>query len=72
MGVTKLEANDSRLIVEFNQEPQINTEKLIRLIQTEPAKYQLIQGTTLKVTSPNESLDERFQLIDSLIESISL
>ena len=71
MGVLKLEANDSRIRIDFSNEPNINTTKLIDMIQSNPTKYQLEQGTTLKVSSPNKSLDQRKQQINSLIESLA-
>lgn len=72
MGITKLEANNKSISVEFTNEPNINTAKLIELIQTNPAKYRLEHGTLLKVSSPNETIEERKQQIDSLIELIAL
>ncbi|WP_196138057.1 transcription-repair coupling factor [Aliikangiella sp. G2MR2-5] len=72
MGITKLEADEKGLTVEFSAEPNINTHKLIELIQTNPTGYQLVKGTVLKVKCPNESLEHRRQQIDSLIETISL
>jgi len=72
MGIIKLEANNKSISIEFTSEPKINTAKLIELIQTNPAKYRLEQGTQLKVSSPNETIEQRKQQIDSLIELISL
>ncbi len=72
MGIKKLEANQHNIAIELVAEPNINTEKLIQLIQTNPTKYRLEQGTVLKVTSPNHSLEERKQQVDSLIELIRL
>ncbi|MCW9000957.1 MAG: helicase-related protein, partial [Kangiellaceae bacterium] len=71
MGINKLEATDSSITVEFSLEPDIDTGKLINLIQTNPAKYKLVQGTVLKVSSPNDTIEQRKQQIDSLIETIS-
>ena len=71
LGINKLEANTAQITLEFSPEPNIDTGKLIQLIQTNPAKYKLVQGTTLKVTSPNESIAERKQQIDSLIETLA-
>jgi len=71
LGISKLEANDSQITLEFTQQPNIDTNKLIQLIQTNPTKYKLVQGTTLKVSSPNESVEERKQQIDSLIETLA-
>jgi len=70
LGITKLEANNSNITIEFNAKPKIDTAKLIHLIQTNPAKYKLIKGTVLKVSCPNESVEERKQQIDSLIETL--
>lgn len=71
MGVLKLEANDSRIRIDFSNEPNIDTTKLINMIQSNPTKYQLEQGTTLKVSSPNDSLEQRKQQVNSLIESLT-
>jgi len=70
LGVTKLEANSSSISLEFSAEPKIDTAKLINLIQTNPSKYRLVKGTALKVSSPNETVEQRKQQIDSLIETL--
>ena len=70
IGVNKLDANQSAITIEFSANPNIDTGKIIQLIQTNPTKYKLLQGTTLKVASPNESIEERKQQIDSLIETL--
>ncbi|TQV84593.1 transcription-repair coupling factor [Aliikangiella coralliicola] len=70
LGITKLDANQSSITLEFTAEPNIDTAKLIQLIQTNPTKYKLIQGTVLKVSSPNESVEQRKQQIDSLIATL--
>jgi transcription-repair coupling factor (superfamily II helicase) len=71
LGIVKLEANNSSITIDFNSQPKVNTETLIKLIQTNPSKYRLLKGTQLKVSSPNESIEERKQQIDSLIETLT-
>ncbi len=71
LGISKLDANMQNITLEFCESPDINTEKLISLIQTNPSKYQLVKGTILKVSSPNENLEQRKQQIDSLIETLT-
>ena len=70
IGITKLEANSRSISVEFNAKPNIDTARLIQLIQTNPAKYRLERGTLLKVSSPNENVEQRKQQVDSLIETL--
>jgi len=66
-GITKLEADSQSIRLEFSSEPQINANKLIELIQTQPEKYRLNKGTQLKITSPNKDIEERKMQIESLI-----
>lgn len=70
MGVIKLDANEQTITLEFDSEPKVDTNKLIQLIQTEPEKYRLLHGNQLKVISPNKTISQREQQIDSLIETL--
>ncbi|MET1255496.1 transcription-repair coupling factor [Aliikangiella maris] len=71
LGISKLDANDSGFTIDFRAEPNINTAKLIELIQQQPKCYQLQHGTRLKVSHKSESIHERKQQIDSLIETLT-
>ncbi|WP_444993998.1 transcription-repair coupling factor [Aliikangiella sp. IMCC44359] len=70
MGISKLDANKHSISLDFIAEPKIDTTKLIQLIQQNPSKYKLEKGTRLKVVSQNETIEQRKQQIDSLIETL--
>ena len=72
MGVTKLYASESGWTLDFNTNPLISTDKLIQLIQSNPAQYRLSKGTQFKITQSAQNLDERLQQIDSLIEKLAV
>ncbi|MDH5434319.1 MAG: helicase-related protein, partial [Gammaproteobacteria bacterium] len=71
MGIIKLEADNKGIQIEFNASPDINTEKLIKLLQTEPTKYRLANNTKLKVVDSNHDIVERIQKIEQLIELLT-
>lgn len=71
LGINKLTANDSGLIVEFNPQTVVNPTVIIGMIQRNPSRYRLEKGTRLKVNRPLESAEEKWNEIESLIETIS-
>ncbi len=72
IGVTKLRSSDTSWTLDFNANPLISTDKLIQLIQSNPAQYRLSKGTQFKITQTAQNLDERLQQIDSLIEKLAV
>ena len=70
--IIKLDATDESFSMEFAAKPNIDTGKLISLIQSNPNRYRLVKGTLLKVQQPAQTPSERLQQIDSLIETLSL
>lgn len=72
LGAIKLDSSESQFSVEFNGKPNIDTTKLIELIQRNPSRYRLAKGTLLKVEQSAVDLPRRLQQIESLIETLSL
>ena len=70
--IIKLDASEDSFSMEFSAKPNIDTGKLIELIQSNPSRYRLAKGTLLKVQQPASDPSERLQQIDSLIETLSL
>lgn len=71
-GVRKLDATEKGFSLEFIANPNIDTGKLIKLIQSNPSRYTLAKGTLLKVQQTASDNQQRRQQIDSLIETLSL
>ncbi len=72
VGIIKLDANDSQFSIEFIQSPNIDTGKLIQLIQANPTRYSLAKGTLLKIQQSAVDISQRLQQIDSLIDTLRL
>jgi transcription-repair coupling factor (superfamily II helicase) len=71
IGVVKLESGQQKFTIEFCAEPQINTTKLIGLIQSQPGKYNLVKGTLLQINQHADNIDERLAHIETLIETLT-
>jgi len=70
LGAVKLDSTESQFSIEFSGKPNIDTTKLIELIQRNPTRYRLAKGTLLKVQQSAGDLSQRLQQIDSLIETL--
>jgi transcription-repair coupling factor (superfamily II helicase) len=71
LGILKLYVEDDFWRLDFSSTPTINTSSFIRLIQSNPKRYQLLQGTQLKVIQTAKNIDEREKQIQSLIHQIT-
>ncbi len=72
IGVVKLDSSTTSFRLEFGSQPDIDTAKLINLIQTQPSRYRLVRGTLLEVSQSAKDIDDRIEQIESLIETLSL
>jgi len=72
LGISKLDGTENNFTLEFKPNPNIDTGKLIGLIQSNPTRYRLTKGTVLKVSQTASDQSQRVQQIDSLIETLSL
>ena len=72
LGIKKIEANVGGGRIIFTKEPHINTEQLIRLIQTQAQCYKLDGVDKLKFTKPFENTEQKIVFINELLETLSL
>lgn len=72
LGAVKLDSTHSQFSIEFCGKPNIDTGKLISLIQSNPTRFTLARGTLLKIQQAADDLPQRLQQIDSLIDTLSL
>lgn len=70
MGIERLvlNARGGRLI--FNENPAIDTEALIKLLQTEPEEFRFDGKSVLRISRDLEYHDERFEYIDALFNRL--
>ena len=72
MGIIKLDATDSMVRLQFNQQPDIDPMKLIKLIQGQPKQYQLKGQTELKFFDTMPELSQRIAAIEWMVRSIKI
>ena len=72
VGVIKLDSNNKSFSMEFDAKPNIDTAKLIQLIQSNPSRYKLAKGTLLQVQQIALDNQQRIQQINSLIETLTV
>ncbi|MDG6778101.1 transcription-repair coupling factor [Thiomicrorhabdus sp. zzn3] len=70
IGITKLDASEAMIRVQFNNQPNIDPLKLIQLIQAYPKNYQLKGQTELKFFDTMPTLESRIAAIELMIRSI--
>ena len=55
----------------FNAEPKINTEQLIKLIQTQAQRYKFDGSDKLRFTKPFDEVDEKITFLTDLLETLT-
>lgn len=71
LGIKRLNAGLDRGKIEFDQEPNINTGALIKLIQLHPKRYQLDGPTQLKFNLDSPSHEERIHTVSELLKMLT-
>lgn len=71
LGISKIEAGESRGRVLFDGNTQVDPLTLVTLIQTSPKHYRLDGSDTLRFELPMESVDKRFQQLENLLSTLN-
>ena len=71
LGVKKIDANEAGGRIVFTKNPNINTEQLIRLIQTQPQKYKFDGADKLKFIIAFESTEQKLNFIHELLNQLA-
>jgi transcription-repair coupling factor (superfamily II helicase) len=71
LGVRKIEAGAAGGRIVFTAEPQINTEQLISLIQTQAQCYKFDGADKLRFVRPFESIEQKLEFINELLEKLT-
>mgnify|MGYP001817034662 CR=1 FL=1 len=71
IGVTKIEIGtlDGRIL--FSDEPDINTQKLVELIQLHPQRYRFEGGNKLRFNGDFEEAEDRFSAITDILSLLA-
>lgn len=71
LGISKIEAGESRGRVLFDGSTQVDPLTLVTLIQTSPKHYRLDGSDTLRFELSMESVDKRFQQLENLLSTLN-
>lgn len=71
LGISKIEAGETRGRVLFDGSTQVDPLTLVTLIQTSPKHYRLDGSDTLRFELPMESVDKRFQQLENLLSTLN-
>src|SRR5699024_210819 len=71
LNLKKIEANQNGVRIIFGDQPRINPQKLISLIQDRPHFYQLQGQEALRYTLPLDNAEVRINAISKLLDAIS-
>jgi len=72
IGIIKIHANKKSTRIEFNTNPNIDSLKLIQLIQQESQYYKLDGQNKIRITREQISPVDKFQHIELLLEKVKL
>ena len=72
LGIKKIEANAGGGRIIFTQEPNINAEQLITLIQTQAQCYKFDGADKLRFVKPFETTEQKIEFVNALLEKLSL
>ncbi|MRI34184.1 transcription-repair coupling factor [Endozoicomonas sp. OPT23] len=71
MGVVKIDAGAGSARLEFNSQPDIDPVAIIKLIQSEPMSYRLEGSSILKYSGSMDKAEQRFQLLEGLLDRLA-
>ena len=71
LGIKKIDAGSQGGRVEFASETPVDPLTLIKLIQRQPNRYKFEGATLFKFMVPMERPDERFNVIEALLERLT-
>lgn len=70
LGISKIDATLKGAVIEFTTDTKVEPGYLIRLIQTKPQKFKLEGPQKLKVVIENESVKQRINAVDNLLNDL--
>jgi transcription-repair coupling factor (superfamily II helicase) len=71
LGLQKIDGNDQQVRVEFDSDTKVNPEKLVSLIQSQPARYRLEGIDRLKYMDVMPTAQARLAGVNLLLEQLS-
>ena len=67
LGIAKIEMNKDSGLLHFNSKPNIDPLKIIKLVQTQPKIYKLMNSQTLKFMHTAKTAEEKLLFVEKLL-----
>ena len=71
LGVKKIDVGSETGRIEFTDQPAVDPERVIRLIQTEPHRFRLEGGFKLRLTAGMTEFDDRVKMVSNTLEALA-
>lgn len=71
LGITKIEAGPKNGKMVFSSDTQVDTFKIVTMMQSQPQKYRLQGGNQLQFTLDMNKTERRFQAVDALLAELA-
>ncbi|MEE9452146.1 MAG: TRCF domain-containing protein, partial [Gammaproteobacteria bacterium] len=71
LGIKKIEVNDKHGRIEFIENPNINVDKLLKLVNDDPQHYQFAGSSILRFQSQMTETDMRLSKVKALLQQLS-
>jgi transcription-repair coupling factor (superfamily II helicase) len=71
LGISKIEVGPHGGLLEFSEKPNLNTKKLIEMIQNKPKLYKMKGQTRLHFMGESSDAEQRIALVSGLIHELT-
>lgn len=71
LGIEKLDAGPTAGKIDFSKEPKVDPMAIIKMVQTQPQKYQLAGANSLKFMHDMEQTEARISAVELLVDSLA-
>ncbi|MCZ6829658.1 MAG: transcription-repair coupling factor [Gammaproteobacteria bacterium] len=70
LGIHKIEAGEKGGSVDFAHSTSVDPLALVKLVQTQPQTFRLVNGTRLRFDHDSTDFEERYQFVNDLLQQI--
>ena len=70
IGIKKIQMHLSGGSIEFKSNPNIKTEKIISMIQSNPGQFQISQSSKVAIKIGSKTAHERLQIIENILDQL--
>lgn len=70
LGIKRLEANSQGGKIEFQENPKVNIEQVMKLLRLKPAAYKMASSAILRFIKPNDSAEMRLKIVEEVLQEL--